>query len=186
VPLVIYLPPTGGTAAELESYAQRAVGFTNYVALLPEGAPTRAEYADFDHYSAWFDARVSADIARARSTYAIDPQRIYVVGFSLGGDLAWAMLGMHPDRFAGAFVMGSRCGAHVSSNAMRTMQTRNTRIVFAIGDQDLAARDRGLRAAQRRSDAAHVTTRLVVFHGMHEPPDEAAMRAGFAFLRAVP
>jgi poly(3-hydroxybutyrate) depolymerase len=186
VPLVIYLPPTGGSASDLENFTHETVGLANYVVLLPEGEPTRAEYADFDRFTTWFDARITADIARARATYPIDPQRIYVVGFSLGGDLGWAMLGLHPERFAGAFLMGTRCGAHVGATAMTLLRGRHTHIAFAIGDHDLDARSHGLRSAQHRVDAARIESRLLVFSGVHQPPDVATLRAGFSFMVSAP
>jgi len=38
----------------------------------------------------------------AKAQYGIDPDRVYVMGFSMGGTGSWFMAGRHPDLFAGA------------------------------------------------------------------------------------
>jgi hypothetical protein len=38
----------------------------------------------------------------AKAQYQIDPDRVYVMGFSMGGTGSWFMAGRHPDLFAGA------------------------------------------------------------------------------------
>jgi hypothetical protein len=38
----------------------------------------------------------------AKAQYQVDPDRVYVMGFSMGGTGSWFMAGRHPDLFAGA------------------------------------------------------------------------------------
>lgn len=38
----------------------------------------------------------------AKAQYGVDPDRVYVMGFSMGGTGSWFMAGRHPDLFAGA------------------------------------------------------------------------------------
>ncbi len=178
LPLLVVLPPTGGTAAEVFAVLAPHIALAAYVVLLPAGAPLRADYSpDFDRFVAWYDARVSTDLASARAHHAIDAQRIYATGFSLGGDLTWALLARHPEVFRGGFVMGSRCGTSMGSRAMAVLRGRDARIVFAIGRSDSASRVRGLTAAFHSMQRARVTTQWFPFEGAHELPADTRIMA---------
>ena len=51
---------------------------------------------------------VLALIEDVRATYAIDPARILVTGYSMGGRGTWYMAGRHPDLFTAAIPMAAR------------------------------------------------------------------------------
>lgn len=53
--------------------------------------------------------QVRSQIDALRGEYNIDPDRLYVVGVSMGGFGAWDMIARHPDIFAA----GSPAGAAV-------------------------------------------------------------------------
>src|SRR6476620_8859109 len=89
VPLVIVLPCTGGSAEEIYEQLRSELPLTNYAVLLPQGAPSAADYRPaFGTFLGWFEARLLADLQQARAHHPIDPDRVFLVGFSLGGDLA--------------------------------------------------------------------------------------------------
>ena len=172
VPLIVALPPTGASGDWLFTNLQSSIPLTGYVVLTLAGEPSRSDYAGFDRFTSWFDARLSLDLARVQSLFPIDPSRIYLLGFSLGGDLAWALLARHPNVYRGAFVMGSRCAATMPASALETLRARGARIVFAIGDHDIDARIRGLRTATERVRSAHIETMELRFDGTHELPTD--------------
>src|SRR5262249_9642914 len=151
--------------------AAPVVPFHAYVVVLPQGAPSRAEYGrDFNQFTAWFDARITADLARASATLPVDPAQTYVAGFSLGGDLTWALLARHPDTFRGALVLGSRCSATMTAAAAARLRTHGTRVVLGIGYDDDPARVQGLLQAGARLRAARVEATVVRYIAAHEPP----------------
>jgi len=61
------------------------------------------------------DQAVMALVAAMRKEFAIDPQRIIVVGFSMGGAGTWHHAARHPDRFTAAIVMAGRTEEPVAS-----------------------------------------------------------------------
>lgn len=184
LPLLIVLPPTGDSATNVFAAIAPRIALERYVVMLPEGVPARSDYArDFDRFLGWFDARLTADIATARTRYPIDPQRIVVIGFSLGGDLAWALIGRHADLYRGAFVMGSHCASPVGARALSTLRASDARVVLAIGTLDNPSRVHGLTNAFERLQHAHVASQMFRFPGAHElPTDPDAVSRAFHYL----
>jgi predicted esterase len=64
----------------------------------------------FANAIARFDAQIKKDLAILEKNYSIDKSRLYLTGFSLGGDLSWAISQKNPGMFKGAVVAGTRCG----------------------------------------------------------------------------
>jgi predicted peptidase len=56
------------------------------------------------------DRAVMALLDHVRTEHAIDPRRMLVVGFSMGGRGTWYMTSRHPDVFTGAIVMAGAAG----------------------------------------------------------------------------
>ena len=84
----------------------------------------------------WTDARaeqaVMALVTATLEEFAVDRQRIVVVGFSLGGGGAWFLSAHHPDRFTAAIVMAGRTQEPVASLAKiptYVIHSRNDQVV---------------------------------------------------------
>ncbi len=84
------------------------------------------------------------EIAKAR--YEIDPDRVYVAGFSMGGTGAWHMAGRYPDLFAGAIpahgvVMAPQVKVATKEEVGEIQygllpNARNLAVYFYTGEQD--------------------------------------------------
>ncbi|MCB9611991.1 MAG: dienelactone hydrolase family protein [Sandaracinus sp.] len=185
LPLVVFLPWTGGEAREMFDAARAQMPFERYVALLPRGRFGREDYLPaFGQFVTWMEERVLADLELAGTRHAIDPARVYLVGFSLGGDTSWALLTRHPEVFAGAVVLGSRTGARPRGSAARVFRERRRRVAFGMGEADEAVRVRGVERAFARAEAAHLDAVLVRYPGGHGLPPPETLRALLARVMA--
>lgn len=175
VPLIVLLPPTGGDAR----WVTPPPGVGPCVLLITPGQPARSDYLPaFSRYLDWVEARVMADVERALAEQPIDPERVYLTGFSLGGDVGWGLLTRHPERFRGAVVMGSRSSARPRSSAIETMRTRGVRVAFVMGSADDVNRRTGAQRAYESLVRSRVTTESFGHGGSHEmPPPELYARA---------
>ena len=179
-PLLILLPYTGGTAEE----KARAFGFEpgdqeDAVLLLPKGRFNASDYLpDFLSFVDWFEERLYSDISEAVETYSIDPGRIYVGGYSLGGDVSWALSVRNPEDFAGAIIAGSRSSHPVRNDSVETLAASGFRAAFLIGDSDTPNRYNGLNYAHGLLEQGGVETFYREYQGGHElPPQDLSIEA---------
>jgi len=184
MPVVVFLAPTGGTSPWIFERIHEAVPFAHYLAVLPPGQPERSDYLPhFNDFVSWMEQRVMTDLAQARSTFVIDDERIYLAGFSLGGDTSWALLARDPEIFRGAVVMGSRSSARLRTGKLAAMRAHHVRVAFAIGAQDDANRVSGIRRSHQVMVDGHIPTRLDTYPGEHVPPPDPEMLAAlFRFV----
>ena len=166
IPLVIALPTSGASGADVFSTLQDNLPISAYALLLPHGAPKLREVtASFSNYVQWYEARLLEDVREALKNHPIDPARVFLVGFSLGGDVGCALLSRHPELYRGAFIIRSRCSAMLSTSGLATFVQRDGRVAFAIGSADDTARITGITTAYERLRAAKITTRFATFEG---------------------
>ena len=150
-PLVIALHPGagGGTPYYGDQYMRtifvpglRELGA---ITIAPD-VPTRA----------WTDPQaeqaVLSLIKAVRDEFAIDPRRIVVVGFSLGGSGAWFLSARHADVFSAAIVMAGRTEEPLTNLAKiptYVIHSRDDQVVpFAQAEQRAAALKRMGRPIQ--------------------------------------
>lgn len=171
-PVFVVLPPTGTRA----SWATTRLGLDpgrqgEFILVLPAGRPTREQYLpDFPEFVAWYEERLLADLAYVLANYSADPRRIYIGGYSLGGDLSWALVVRNPDLFAGAIIAGSRASHPVSHETLERLHERGFRGAFLIGDREDPVRYRGINYARTRFAAADVQHRYREYPGGHVMP----------------
>ena len=190
LPVVVFLSATNGLSEDMFQRSVDALPFDRFVAVLPPGRPSSSDYLpDFSGFVSAIDARLTADLATAREQYAVDAERIYLIGFSLGGDTGYALLMRHPEVYRGAVVVGSRSSAQPRGRALETLRTRDVRVAFAIGSDDDAVRVQGMTRAYDTLRGARVATTMLRFPGAHSlPEDVATLRAlcTFAFGTQAP
>lgn len=144
-PLIIYLPFTTGSAERYFSLIGSYAGLSNYFAIIPQGTPEIKDYLpDFFSYLQWFEKRLMTDLNQMLKDYPIDPNQIYISGFSLGGDLSWALMIRHKELFAGVLILGSRCSYVPTQKDLIYLKEHKRRIVLLMGDKDLPDRRRGM------------------------------------------
>ncbi len=183
-PVFIPLPPTGTNSLLMA----RSLGLdperqTDFILLLPPGRPQRSEYLpDFVRFVAWYEERVLADLARLLESYGADETRVYLGGYSLGGDLSWALAARNPDRFAGAVMAGTRASYPVSAEALARMHETGFRGALLIGGSEDPARYRGINVVRSRFEQSAVTHSYTEYRGGHTMPPRAVLQEQVSFV----
>lgn len=170
-PLVIFLPFTTGSASKYFSHVGPYVGLENYFAVVPQGTAETGDYLpDFYSYIGWFEKRVMTDLIEILNKYPIDKSKIYISGFSLGGDLSWALLIRQKELLAGALILGSRCSYVPTQKDLKYLKDHKKKIVLLIGDEDTPERVKGMLAASKLSEKNGLLYWHWKFRGDHTIP----------------
>ena len=213
-PVVEILPATGSTAAALLQIYLSRVGLGRLYADPPErqlaalrpylfpasGAAGRGciivlvqgrgSADDYRTAQAWartiarYERQVLADLRAVAAARRVDTARLALAGFSLGGDLAWAITLRNPRFLHGAIVMASRASYRPEPAAVNVMVARGDRFFLTMGDEDDRTRQRLARAAAQALDRWGVTNRFTLIPGAgHEPapPETFAQALEFVF-----
>lgn len=186
-PVFVVLPPTGVEPSRIvRSYGLDPERQDQFILLLPPGGPTRDEYLpDFPGFVAAYEERVLADIAALLENYRVDPDRIYLGGYSLGGDLSWALSVRNPDVFAGAVIAGSRTSHPVEETALMLMQERGFRAAFLIGNREDPLRYRGINVARGHFEDAGITHTYEEYRGGHVIPPRSTFQEAVRYVSEV-
>jgi predicted esterase len=173
-PLMIFLPFTTGSAEQYFSQVSPYIGLDNYFAIIPQGTAQVADYLpDFYSYLLWFEKRLMTDLKEILKNNPIDPDKIYINGYSLGGDLSWALLIRQKELLAGAFILGSRCSYVPNKKDLKYLKEHKKKIVLLMGDKDLPDRVKGMVNAARLAEKNGLTYWHWTFEGEHIiPPQE--------------
>lgn len=167
-PLLIMLPYTTGTAAEFYNRYRGEIGTDRYIVLLPVGRPVRSDYLpNFMQYVDWYEERLLAEIERAERLYSVDPGRRILAGYSLGGDLSWALTMKQPEMFIGAVMAGTRCSYPPERSDLETLKRKGYRGAFFIGRNEDINRYDGINAARWTLDNAGIETQYTEIAGGH-------------------
>ena len=212
-PVVEILPATGSTAGTLLQIYLSRVGLGRLYADPPErqlaalrpylfpdtGRVThgcifilvhgRGSADDYRTAQAWsrtiarYEAQVLADLRALGATRRVDATRMAVAGFSLGGDLAWAIALRNPGILHGAIVMASRATYRPSPDGASTLSSRGVRFFLTMGDADDGTRQRLAGAAAQALDRWGVTNRFRLIPGAgHEPAPPEVFAQGLEFV----
>jgi len=99
-PLIYALHGSRGHAADIIGYVQHLLGdeVESYVVAAPD------RYADTAiHQNEWPPTgEHPAALLRIRQTVHVDSDRVFVLGYSMGGHTSWTLAVLHADQFAGA------------------------------------------------------------------------------------
>ena len=170
-PLLILLPYTTGTAEEFYKRYKSEIDPERYVILLPKGRPVRSDYLpDFMQYVDWYEERLLTEIDRARRMYPIDNDAIILAGYSLGGDLSWALTMKQPELFAGAIMAGTRCSYPPGRAGLETLEKNGFRAAFFTGRREDINRYDGMNAAKWTLENTGIAVQYTEVAGKHVPP----------------
>ncbi len=186
-PVFVVLPPTGSRASQMA----RRMGLDperqrEFILVFPPGRPLRSEYLpDFVRFVEWYEERLFADLDRVFDTYSANPSEVYLGGYSLGGDLSWALSARNPDRFAGAVMAGTRTSYPINQTALDKMRESGFRAAFLIGDREARARYDGINYVHSRLQRAGVETHYGEYSGGHVMPPTDRIRTKIAYVTEV-
>ena len=100
-PLLVWLLGRGEKRTELAFLAEREAGPPQ---LVPKGPLVLVPYGRFCNATKFAgEVDVFEALAAVRTQYAVDPRRIAVAGFSMGGGSTWHLATHHPGLWAAAF-----------------------------------------------------------------------------------
>jgi predicted esterase len=185
-PILIALPYTGGTATKFirsymgywKSRKSLKLGFKlmlrkfyprrrirkkrGFILLLPPGVGSTRHHRwrGFRAAIVKFEKHIRTALARVTKIHKVDRNRVVLSGFSLGGDLSWALSLRNPQLISGAIIMGSRC-SYRKRHAAKQLAARRVRFFLAMGGQEKTVRIKGMRRAKRLLDKAGVKYRYV-------------------------
>lgn len=187
---VVFLPATDGTAPELyRYYAEAHAARGGFIAFLPPGSSGSADYSSGERFARTvteWDESIRRLLDRHAARFGVAAERVGLAGFSLGGDLSWALAQTSPEAYCGAVVMGSRCG-YRAPHAFSLLSFRGFRFALLRGAAESDARAGGMAAARRLlSDEgiAHLYDEVPGGHVRAPPP--TFMQAVDFILGATP
>lgn len=109
-------------------------------------------------------------LGKVQKDYTIDPERIYVLGQSMGGSGVWSLLQNYPEKWAGAIVM-SAYDTFTNPNAIAQIPLW----VFQ-GDEDASVPVDMVRSMMKQLKKVHANLRYTEYHNM----DHAVWTKAFA------
>ncbi len=186
-PVFVVLPPTGLEAARVAPYLGLAPQRQeDFILVLPAGRPTRDHYLpDFRSFVEWYEERVLTELESVLENYSADPQRVYLGGYSLGGDLSWALSVRNPELFAGAVIAGSRTSYPVDTTTLASLRDSGFRASFLIGDREQLARYDGINRSRDAFADTGIAHQYREYRGAHVIPPPQVFQDEIAYVTQV-
>lgn len=186
-PVFVLLPPTGAHASDVaRNFGLDPAAQEEFLLVFPAGRPTRDEYLpNFGAFVGWYEERLLADLETLFRAYNADPDRVYLGGYSLGGDLSWALAVRNPGLFAGAVIAGSRTSHPVEETALLVLRDRDFRAAFLIGNREDPLRYRGINIARGYFEERDVPHIYEEYRGAHVIPPSPTLRSAVEYVTQV-
>ncbi|MBV9506842.1 MAG: alpha/beta fold hydrolase [Acidobacteriia bacterium] len=148
-PLVIALHGAGGDENDFfDSYQEaplkREVQRTGFLVVCPKGRGPSSGYrgaAERDVFDVW---------AEVRRDYRVDPDRVYILGHSMGAFAAWRLAAQHPDLFAG---LGLIAGGGEPEEMPKLRDVPQYVVHGVLDDTVPVSQSRAMAAAARKAGA---------------------------------
>jgi poly(3-hydroxybutyrate) depolymerase len=185
-PLVVFLPYTGGTASD----QARAFGVApgrqrDYFVMLPPGRFVRSDYLpNFTQFVSWVEERVILDIRAVVREFPVDPDQVYLAGYSLGGDLSWALGVRNADEISGMVMAGTRASYPISAGDLDLFSRRRHRIAMLIGNRENPDRYQGINRARATVEGAGLEVFYREYNGGHSIPPRTLLQQALSHVLA--
>ena len=183
-PVLVYLPYTGGTALHGFITYVPVMEIHDFIVVLPPGKGSTADHS-WEGFSACierYEAHIEEALDWVRQKYRVDEERIYLAGFSLGGDLSWALSVRSPELYRGAIMMGTRCGYGAGEQTLEKLKTRDFRAFFLTGADELPARYDGMNQAKQLLQSNGIQTMYREVPGGHTRANVQAFKQALDFM----
>ncbi|MFH2094940.1 MAG: WG repeat-containing protein [Bacteroidota bacterium] len=146
------------------------------------GSPADHSWQGFTRAIERYNERVNNDLEELIRNYSVDTSRIILAGFSLGGDLSWALLNLNAGEFSGAIIMGSRC-SYSKKGSIAKLAGIKARVYIAMGEHEEDVRIKGARQAKSLLDNAGVKNIFYTMPGKgHDSLGALEMRDALEFV----
>lgn len=132
-----------------------------FIAMITTGEGSTADHSwqGFSNCIDRYDLHIQTNLKRLPSA---DLDRLYLSGFSLGGDLSWALLNRYPNKFKGVIAAGTRCSA-TKLPSLPKMKANGVRIYFGMGEKERSDRIKGMEWAvgsAKKHQITHIYYRI--------------------------
>jgi pimeloyl-ACP methyl ester carboxylesterase len=183
-PVLVILPFTGGTAGELLKHYLGSVSKHPCFVVVPPGLGSSADHSweGFVACIERYEKHIADGLDRLETTHGTHIGKLYLAGFSLGGDLSWALPLRNPEKYAGAVIMATRCGYPAETEAVEILQSNGFRAFFLSGSEELAARLDGMKEAVSLFSEAGIEHRFEQVPGGHVRANSETFSAALGFL----
>jgi len=181
-PVIVMLPASNGTSdAVLRAYPNT----DEWVVVLSAGLGSTEDYRTNEIWEQTierYERQLRADLDVLAASH-VDTSRVYLAGFSMGGDLAWALSVRNASRVKGAVVMGSRMSYRGPPGNVNDLVARGLRISVVMGHDEDGTRMAGARAGVRLLESLRVPhTFTEVPNLAHLRPPAEVFRQALAFV----
>jgi predicted esterase len=169
-PVLVLLPASNGTAEAMRrDYPEPG----QLIVILAAGTGDPSDYATNRRWGetiARYERQLRADVTQLIGSGRADPERVFLAGFSMGGDLAWALALRNPALVRGAVIMGSRMSYRGDAAAHAELARRRARFAIVMGEREDRTRAAGARAG------ASLLNSLGIAHDYREVDNLAHLR----------
>lgn len=166
-PVVVLLPASNGRADQLLHYYQAP---RDAIVVLAAGVGRPDDYRTGERWTRTierYERELRADLEALEHERPVDDDHVVLVGFSMGGDLAWALALRNPSLVSGAVVMASRASYRGRQSDLRTLADHGARFYFTMGEDEERSRIAGNEAARHLLDSEGVEHRYRRVPGGH-------------------
>jgi hypothetical protein len=130
-----------------------------------------------------YERKVLAALTTLTTTRRVDASKVYLSGFSIGGDVAWAVVLRNPTKLRGAILQSSRASYRASTAVYSSLASGKARFAVVIGDKDDASRIKGARDASALLKSVKVPSVFCLTPGgTHKPAPLDVYSSALSFI----